>query len=106
MIYETFAKELELEIDTRHIPKIGSAVNSQYLKIIGIAKDIQSRTRLDNQKWLSFDSPAFVCSDLDDQINIGVNIMKKLEMNIQYSATGPAIFSFAIGAKQTVAKIP
>ena len=31
--------------------------------------------------------------------------MKKLEMNIQYSATGPAIFSFPNGAKHTVAKL-
>ena len=74
IISEKLVKELELDIDTRHNTKFGSAVDGQYLKIIGIAKDIQFRTR--------------------------VNIMKKLEMNIQYSATGPAVFSFANETKQ------
>ena len=48
---------------------------------------------------------ALVCSDLDDQINIGITVMKISEMSIQYSASGPAFFSFANGEKQAVAKI-
>ena len=75
------------------------------LKIIGLTNDLQLRTRLNNNKQFSFDTKALVCSDLNDQTNIGITVMKKFEMSVQYSALGPAIFSFAAGAKQAEAKI-
>ena len=105
IISETVPNEFGLKLADKNLPVIGSAVEGQNLKIVSTINDLQLKIRLDNNKWLSFDSNALVCADLDDPINIGITTMKKIEMSVQYSVSGPAVSTFRNGKKQAVAKI-
>ena len=59
---------------------------------------------LDNRKLFSFTSSTLVCDNLDDEINIGLTILKQLNFNMNFSKTGPIIFNFDSCRKQSIAK--
>ena len=61
--------------------------------------------RLDNGKLLQFISPALVFDSLDDDINIGLSILKQLNVNISLSNDYPITLTIDSGKKQSVVKM-
>ena len=61
-------------------------------------------TKFDNVELFIFISPALVCDILDDEVNIGLIILKQLNANMMFSETGPIIFNFESGPEHSVNK--
>ena len=76
--------QLKLTINKSNAPEVGSDYKSHPLKILGKNPSLTLETMLENGKLFSVTSPALVCDNTDNEINIRLAMLKQLNVNMSF----------------------